>query len=99
MASHPEFPATAAAVSYIDGNGQSIIHVFTSDGYTVTDKVWTGSGWQAGTFSQPGHQVTATAYVVSGMACLRVYCISKEVLTEYGSDGGGSWYVGSYSYP
>lgn len=99
MASHPHFPSNSAVASYIDSSGNSIIHVFASDGYHVTDKVWTGGGWQAGSFSQAGHNVSATAYVVSGMACLRVYCVADDVLTEYGNDGGNGWYVGSYAYP
>lgn len=99
MPIRPQIPANSAVASYIDGGGNSIIHVFVSDGYTVTDKVWTGAVWQSGSFSQAGRNVSATAYVVNGTPCIRVYCVSQDVLTEYGQDGGGSWYVGGFSYP
>jgi len=98
---NPHFPSNSAAASYINSSGNSVIHVFVSDGYTVTDKIWNGSAWQPGTFSAPGHTVSATAYIVSGMPCLRVYCVAKDAITEYGNDGDtpGGWYTGSFSYP
>lgn len=98
---NPHFASNSAVASYIDSSGNSVIHVFVSDGYTVTEKVWSGGGWQTGYLSVPGHTVSATAYSVGGSNCLRVYCVSNEVITEYGNDGGSGngWYTGSFSYP
>jgi len=97
MTTTPSYPIDTAAISWVDSNGIAQLHVFSSDGYNVTQRYWAGSGWATGSFAAPGSQVSATVYVLQGQPYLRVYCNSDDETTEYCQDAGGSWYQGAYT--
>lgn len=97
MTTTPSYPIDTAAVSWIDTSNIAQLHVFSSDGYTVTERYWAGSSWATGSFSAQGSQVSATAYVLNGQPYLRVYCNFEDQTVEYCQDAGGAWYQGSYT--
>ncbi|MFX8114527.1 hypothetical protein ABTL09_20165, partial [Acinetobacter baumannii] len=77
---NPSFPIATAAVSYFDPNNSNAlaIHVFSTDGYSVTERYITsnGNGWQTGPLNQSGTAVSATAWNDSAGSHIRVYCTS-----------------------
>ncbi len=85
-----------AAVSWFDGTVH--IRVYSSDGYTVTERCWDGSGWTDGGFKQSGGTVAATSWTNNGIF-IRVYCTTGEDVTvEWCWDAGGSgWYQGAFT--
>jgi hypothetical protein len=92
-------PIGTAAVNWTDQNGNFHIRVYSTDGYTVTERCAdTGSsGWTNGAFSQPGSAVSATAWVDSAGAHIRVYCTSDDGTTEWCSDPNSNWTKGAYT--
>ena len=90
-------PVGTAAVSWIDTNDIAQLHVYSTDGYNITERYWAGSGWATGGFTAQGGQVSATVYVLNGQPYIRVYCNFEDVTTEFCSDAGGAWYKGSYT--
>ncbi|MBX3563422.1 MAG: hypothetical protein KF730_02480 [Sphingomonas sp.] len=99
MADNPNFPVATAAVNWIDSSGNLHIRVYSSDGYNVIERCTdTGTnGWTTGSFSQPGSQVSATAWQTSNGAYIRVYCTGNDTTTEWCMDPGGNWYQGQYT--
>jgi len=94
MASVP-FSVDTAAVSWFDGTVH--IRVYSTDGYTVTERCWDGSGWTGGAFSQAGEQVSATCWQGEGGISIRVYCTFEDKTVEYCWDPGSGWYTGAYT--
>ena len=90
-------PIGSAAISWVDGNGNSNLNVYWTDGYTVRERVWTGNGWADGAFSQSGEQVSATVYQTGNGASIRVYCTFEDAMTEWCQDDGGDWYQGQFA--
>lgn len=91
------FIAQTASVSFVDAGGNNHVHVYSSDGNNVTERVWDGNGWNTGSFSQPGDQLSATAWYVGGQYFIRVYCTVEGSTVEWCSDAGGTWYQGQYT--
>src|SRR3712207_2973675 len=97
MATLPKTSIETAAVSWLDGGGQIHLRVYSSDGYTVTERCWDGSGWYDGGFTPKGENVAATAWTTSD-ANIRVYCTYQGKVSEWCWDAGGSgWYQGAYT--
>ena len=97
MASSPNMPVGTAAVAWNDGTSDHI-HVYSTDGYNVTERVWNGQVWADGSFKASGEQVSATCYQAAGTVRIRVYCNFEDKTTEYCSDdSGNTWYQGGYS--
>lgn len=96
---NPNFPVATAAINWIDSSNQLNIRVYSTDGYTITERcTGTGSsGWSTGSFSQPGSQVSATVWQTSAGASIRVYCTNNDATTEWCTDPGKDWYQGSYT--
>jgi hypothetical protein len=101
MASNaPQTIATASA-SWIDAQGGLHLHVFSTDGFTVTERYAAPStnGWTDGTLSQPATALSATAWVDPNGGHVRVYCTNEDATTEWCLDGDTAtqWYQGQYS--
>ncbi|MGJ3648988.1 hypothetical protein ACLB0R_11005 [Sphingomonas sp. GlSt437] len=96
---NPNFPISTAVVNWFDKSGGLHIRVYSSDGYTVTERCSDagGPGWQTGQFNQPGVNVSATVWTASDGAHIRVYCTINDVTTEWCSDPGTGWTKGSYT--
>jgi len=97
MTSTPSFPVGTAAVSWLDTSGTVHIRVYSTNGYTVTERCWDGASWTNGGFSQPGEQVSATSWQGPGGLSIRVYCNFENQTVEYCWDQGGGWYQGAYT--
>ncbi|WP_404368529.1 hypothetical protein AB5I39_14945 [Sphingomonas sp. MMS24-J45] len=98
MADNPNFPISTAAISWFDGSGGLHIRVYSSDGYTITERCSDsgGPGWTTGSFSQPGSAVSATVWVSGGEAQIRIYCTSADQTTEWANTSSG-WVKGTYT--
>jgi len=85
-----------AAVSWFDGTVH--LRVYSSDGYTVTERCWDGSGWSDGGFKQSGGSVAATCWQDNGIF-IRVYCTTEDTTIEWCWDNGGTvgWYQGAFT--
>lgn len=92
------YPIGTAAVSWQDDAGLHI-RVYSTDGYTVTERCSDtgGSGWATGQFSQPGAAVSATLWQTDAGVSIRVYCTFEDVTTEWCTDPGVAWYQGAYT--
>ncbi len=90
-------PNATASISWVDQNGIAQLHVFSTDGYTVTQRYWGSSSWLTGGFTAPGSHVSATVYLLQGQPYIRVYCTGQDKTVEYCWDAGGAWYTGSYT--
>jgi hypothetical protein len=97
MASNPNLPVGTAALNWIDSGGQLHIRVYSTDGYTVTERCADGGGWTDGAFNAAGSNVSAIVWQAGGVAHIRVYCAFEDTVTEWCSDGSGSWTQGSYT--
>ena len=94
MASVP-YSVDSAAVSWYDGTVH--IRVYSTDGYTATERCWDGSGWTDGAFKQQAGLVSATSWENNGIF-IRVYCTFEDTTTEWCWDAGGSgWYQGAFT--
>ena len=92
------YPVGTAAVSWINAQNVQHTQVFWTDGYTVKNRRWDGSGWSDGNFVAKGGDVSAACYSAGGAAHLRVYCTFEDAVTEWCSDdSGNSWYAGSFT--
>lgn len=98
MTDHPKYPISTASISWLDNSGLHI-RVYSTDGYTVTERgIDTGgSGWTTRNFSQPGNAVSATVWVSNGAPSIRVYCTINDQTTEWASDNNGPWTKGTYT--
>ena len=97
MATLPKNSIDTAAVNWLDSGGTVHIRVYSSDGYTVTERCWDGSGWTDGAFSATGGTVSATSWQGSGGLSIRVYCTFQDKTVEWCIDQGGGWYQGAYT--
>ena len=97
MATIPSTPIATAAVNWLDSNGQVHLRVYSTDGYTVTERCWDGNGWSDGSFKASGEAVSATSWQGGGGLSIRVYCTFQDKTTEWCIDQGGGWYVGAYT--
>jgi len=97
MADNPNFPIATAAINWFDSSGQLHIRVYSSDGYTVTERCADGGGWTTGQFSQPGAAVSATCWSASDGIHIRVYCTFEDKTVEWCNDPGSAWTQGSYT--
>lgn len=97
MTGDPRFPVDTASINWLDSSGVVHIRVYSSDGYTVTERCWDGSGWSDGSFKQPGSVVSATCWQGGGGLSIRVYCTAQDSTTEWCIDQGGGWYKGAYT--
>lgn len=93
------FPQSTAAINWFDSNGQLHIRIYSTDGYTVTERCIDSPGtWYDGSFSQPGSAVSAMSWNASDGTHIRVYCTFEDTTTEWCSNPGGSgWTQGSYT--
>lgn len=95
------YPIGTATVSFIDPNDNNTLnlHVFSTDGYNVTQRYILGGSttWVTGQFKQPGSAVSATAWVDGVGAHVRVYCTNDDVTTEWCYDPGTGWVKGIYT--
>lgn len=96
MSDNPNYPIGTAVVSWM-ADGQVNIRVYSTDGYNVIERVATSSGWENGSFSQPGSQVSATCWQDSGGVHIRVYCTFQDKTVEWCSDPGQDWTQGQYT--
>ena len=94
---NPSFPQSTAAINWFDSSGQLHIRVYSTDGYTVTERCADGQGWTTGAFSQPGSAVSATCWTAGGGIHIRVYCTYEDSTTEWCNDPGSGWTQGSYT--
>lgn len=99
MAGNPGYPTDTATVSWFYPAGTLHIRVYASDGYTVTERCndQGGSGWTTGQFKQSGSQVSATVWLASDGAHIRVYCTFQDKTTEWCNDPSTGWTEGSYT--
>jgi Fungal fucose-specific lectin len=97
VAGDTNFPIDTAAINWVDSSGEVHIRVYSSDGYTVTERCWDGSGWSNGSFSQAGSVVSATSWQASDGLHIRVYCTNQDATVEWCIDQGGGWYQGAYT--
>jgi len=101
MAGNPFLPVATASVSWVDPQGLHI-HVFTTDGFTVTERAMVPgqSGWINGTLpaTAEANDISAACWVDSDGGHIRLYCTAGDATTEWCLDGEGSaWYRGSYT--
>ena len=88
----------SAAVNWFDGAIH--IRVYSSDGYTVTERAidQPNVNWTTTSFSAPGSAVSATSWLASDGAHIRVYCTLDGKTTEWCSDPGTpGWTKGGYT--
>jgi hypothetical protein len=91
-------PNLTAAVTWTDTGGAVHIRVYSSDGYTVTERCFDGGGpWTDGAFKAAGSQVSAICWQDSAGAHLRVYCTFEDSTTEWCADANANWYQGDYT--
>jgi hypothetical protein len=90
-------PIATASVSWLDPSGQAHIRVYSTDGYTVTERCLDGQSWLDGKFSEAGSAVSATCWNDAGGTHIRVYCTFQDVTTEWCLDDGTGWTKGSYT--
>lgn len=91
-------PISTASVCWFDTSSNLHIRVYSSDGYTVTERCADGQGWTTGGFSAPGSAVSAISWNASDGTHLRVYCTFEDGTTEYCNDPGtAGWTKGSYT--
>ena len=88
---------STAAVNWLDSSGTIHIRVYSTDGYTVTERCWDGNGWSNGSFSGQGEAVSATSWMGPGGLSIRVYCTFEDETVEWCIDQGGGWYKGAYT--
>jgi hypothetical protein len=96
MADNPNFPIATASVSWFDSSDQLHIRVYSTDGYTITERCADGQGWTTG-FSMPGSAVSAICWNASDGAHVRVYATMDDTTTEWCFDPGTSWTKGQYT--
>ncbi|HVJ02990.1 MAG TPA: hypothetical protein VM662_12465 [Sphingomonas sp.] len=96
MSDNPSFPVATASVSWFDSSNQLHIRVYSTDGYTVTERCMDGNGWTTG-FSMPGSDVSATVWNASDGAHIRVYATFEDTTTEWCFDPGSGWNKGQYT--
>ena len=94
---NPNFPVATAAVSWIDSGGQVHIRVYSTDGYSVTERCFDGQGWATGQFKQPGSAVSATCWTGGDGLHIRVYCTFEDKTVEWCADPGSDWTQGAYT--
>jgi fucose-binding lectin len=71
---NPEnMPIATAAIDGFDSHGGLHIRVYSTDGYTVSERCNDGGGWYAGAFSQSGSAVSAICWNASDGTHIRVY--------------------------
>jgi len=93
-------PIGTAVVSWQDSTGHPHMRVFSTDGYTITERGWEGGAWFDGSFTAPGDAVSAACWVGLEGLSIRVFCTFEDVTTEWCIDqagSGGSWYKGNYT--
>lgn len=92
-------PIGTAVVSWFDTSGGLHIRVYSTDGYTVTERCADagGSGWTNGDFKQAGSQVSATCWNDSAGTHIRVYCTFEDGTTEWCNDPNSGWTKGGYT--
>ena len=93
------FPSSTATISWLNATGNTMVRVYSSDGYNVTEQQWDGSSWTPTGFKEAGSAVSATCQILSGQTWIRVYCTAKGQTVEYCCDDGATWYKGSYPSP
>jgi hypothetical protein len=85
---------TTAAVSWTPG---AHLRVYISDGKTVYERGFDGSGWYTGGFKANGSDVSATSWVDGGTLHIRVYVTDGSKVVEHCWDGQGPWYIGGFT--
>lgn len=101
MASNPPFlPAQTASVNWTDTSGTFHLHVFVTDGYTITERyITSGGGWTTGTLTAAAENVSATCWSDSQGGHVRVYATNADTMAEWCLDGNesSSWYQGTFT--
>ncbi len=90
-------PIATASVSWLDSSNDRHIRVYSTDGYTVTERCQDGEDWTSGNFFKPGSAVSATCWYDSNGMHIRVYCTFQDKTTEWCCDSDGSWTEGNYT--
>lgn len=90
-------PIGTASVSWQDSDGQMHLRVYSTDGYTVTERCEDGLGWTDGLFSEAGSDVSATCWYMSDGIHIRLYCTFEDKTTEWCFDPATGWTQGSYT--
>lgn len=99
MADNPSYPISTCACSWFDSNGTLEIHVFSCDGYTITERYTNGGGWITGSTFQ-GSDASVTTWADSAGQHVRLYATGADQTTEWCWDPGDtSWSKGQYSQP
>lgn len=96
---NPSFPISTCAASWFDSAHALHIRVYSSDGYTISERCNDGNGWTAGaTF--PGSQASVTVWQDPQGEHIRLYVTNQNVTTEYCNDAGTQgWTKGAYTQP
>jgi hypothetical protein len=99
MTDNPNYPTGSAAISWFYPAGTLHIRVYSTDGYDVTERCndQGGPGWTTGQFKQPGSAISATVWLASDGAHIRVYCTFEDKTTEWANDPSTGWTQGSYT--
>jgi hypothetical protein len=94
---NPNYPIGTASVSWLDSSNQIHIRVYSTDGYTLTERCWDGGGWINGGFNAPASAVSATCWQASDGIHIRVYATNDDATIEWCFDPGTDWYQGQYT--
>jgi hypothetical protein len=93
------YPISTCAASWFDSAHTLHIRVYSSDGYTITERCNDGQGWVTGA-SFKGNQASVTVWQDSTGEHIRLYVTNADTTTEYCNDPGTSgWTTGQYTQP
>jgi hypothetical protein len=96
---NPSYPIGTCSASWFDSSHTLHIRVYSSDGYTITERCNDGNGWVDGATFQ-GTQASVTVWQDSAGEHIRLYVTGNDSTTEYCSDPGTSgWTKGAYTQP
>jgi hypothetical protein len=99
MADNPNYPISTSSISWFDSAHALHIRVYSSDGYTITERCADGNGWTTGS-TFPGSQSSAITWADSAGQHIRLYVTGADTTTEYCNDPGTSgWTKGQYTQP
>lgn len=91
-------PIGTASVCWLDSSNNLHIRVYSTDGYTVTERCADGGGWTDGGLSVPGSAVSAICWTASDGTHIRVYATFEDGTTEWCNDPETSgWVKGQYT--
>jgi hypothetical protein len=98
MADNPSFPVGTASIVWYDSSHNFHMRVYSTDGYTITERCNDGDGWTTG-FSCNGSNVSAVTWADSAGQHIRLYATYQDTTTEWCNDPTTGWTQGSYTQP